>query len=145
MNQAAATPDYRALMTKALLEIKDLKQRLKRHDDERSEPIAIVGMACRFPGGANSPDQFWKVLRDGVDTIREIPAERWDVERFFDANRDEPGKAYTRQGGFIDDISGFDAGFFSISPREAESLDPHQRILLEVCWEALEHANLVPE
>ena len=69
MNQAAATPDYRALMTKALLEIKDLKQRLKRHDDERSEPIAIVGMACRFPGGANSPDQFWKVLRDGVDTI----------------------------------------------------------------------------
>ncbi len=139
------SPDYRVLMSKALLEIKDLKARVQRHEEERAEPIAIVGMACRFPGGANSPDAYWKMLRDGVDTIQEIPAERWDVERFYDADRNAPGKAYTRQGGFIDDISGFDASFFSISPREAESLDPHQRILLEVCWEALEHANLVPE
>ena len=145
MTQHTSTPDYRTLMTKALLEIKDLKAKVRRYEDERSEPIAIVGMACRFPGGANSPDQFWDLLRNGVDAIGEIPASRWDVDRFYDPDRNVPGKAYTRCGGFIDDIGGFDASFFSISPREAESLDPHQRILLEVCWEALEHANLVPE
>jgi len=132
-------------MTKALLEIKELKARVQRHENERAEPIAIIGMACRFPGGANSPALYWDLLRDGVDAIREVPAQRWDIERFYDADRDAPGKMYSRFGGFIDDIDGFDAGFFGISPREAESLDPHQRILLEVCWEALEHANLLPE
>jgi acyl transferase domain-containing protein/acyl carrier protein len=145
MTQNTSTPDYRALMTKALLELKELKAKVRRYEDERDEPIAIIGMACRFPGGANSPDQFWDLLRNGVDAISEIPNARWDVERFYDPDRNAPGKAYTRFGGFIDDIGGFDAGFFGISPREADSLDPHQRILLEVCWEALEQANLVPE
>lgn len=140
-----SAPDYRALMTKALLEIKDLKARVQRHEEERAEPIAIIGMACRFPGGANSPELYWDLLRDGVDAIREVPAERWDIRRFHDPDRAAPGKMYSRYGGFIDDVGGFDAGFFGISPREAESLDPHQRILLEVSWEALEHANLVPE
>ena len=139
------TVDYRALMTKALLEIKDLKARVQRHEDERAEPIAVIGMACRFPGGANSPDLYWNLLRDGVDAISEVPAERWDIERLHDTDRAAAGKMTSRFGGFIDDVSGFDAGFFGISPREAESLDPHQRVLLEVCWEALEHANLVPE
>lgn len=138
-------PDYRTLMAKALQEIKELKSKLRRLEAERAEPIAVIGMSCRFPGGANSPDDYWKLLRNGVDAIREIPAERWDVDRFYDPDRNAPGKAYTRYGGFIDDIAGFDASFFNISPREAESLDPHQRILLEVCWEALEYANLIPE
>ena len=138
-------PDYRALMSKALLEIKDLKSRLKRHDDERAEPIAIIGMACRFPGGANNPDLYWRLLRDGVDAIVDVPADRWNIDRLHDPERDAPGKMLSRHGGFIDDIDGFDASFFGISPREAEIIDPHQRVLLEVCWEALEYANLVPE
>lgn len=137
--------DYRALMGKALLEIKDLKARVQRHEQEKSEAIAIIGMACRFPGGANSADQYWNLLRDGVDAIGEVPAARWDIDRLHDADDGAAGKMRSRFGGFIDDIGGFDASFFGISPREAEALDPHQRILLEVCWEALEHANLVPE
>lgn len=132
-------------MTKALLEIKDLKARVRRHDDERAEPIAIIGMACRFPGGANNPALYWDLLREGVDAIGEVPLERWDIDRLHDPDRAAAGKMSSRFGGFIDDIGGFDAAFFGISPREAESLDPHQRILLEVCWEALEHANVVPE
>ncbi|HLA34819.1 MAG TPA: beta-ketoacyl synthase N-terminal-like domain-containing protein, partial [Rhodocyclaceae bacterium] len=116
---SSATPDYRALITKALAEIKELKARVRQYEDERAEPIAVIGMACRFPGGANSPDAYWDLLRNGVDAIREVPSDRWDVERYFDADRNAPGKTYSRWGGFIDDIGGFDAAFFGISPREA--------------------------
>lgn len=140
-----AAPDYRALMTKALVEIKDLKARLQKQEAERAEPIAVIGMACRFPGGANSPEEYWELLKNGVDAIGEVPPGRWDIDALYDADRTAPGKVVTRFGGFIDDLEGFDAAFFGISPREAESLDPHQRILLEVCWAALENANLVPE
>ncbi|MDX8399736.1 MAG: type I polyketide synthase [Gallionellaceae bacterium] len=143
MSQSA--PDYRSLITKSLLEIKELKAQLRLHEESRTEPIAIVGMACRFPGGSNSPERYWDLLRDGVDAIQEVPTERWDLDRFYDADHSVAGKMYTRYGGFIDDIGGFDAGFFGISPLEAESLDPHQRVLLEVCWEAIEQANLLPE
>ncbi|MBF0099467.1 MAG: acyltransferase domain-containing protein [Desulfobacterales bacterium] len=137
--------DFRALMTKSLVEIKDLKARLKRINEERNEPIAVIGMACRFPGGANSPEKYWNLLKEGIDAIRTVPSERWDIDRFYDPNRNAPGKICSRDGGFIDDIKGFDASFFGISPREAESLDPHQRMVLELSWEALEHANIVPE
>lgn len=143
MSQSA--PDYRSLITKSLLEIKELKAQLRLHEESRTEPIAIIGMACRFPGGSNSPERYWDLLRDGVDAIQEVPTERWDLDRFYDADHSVAGKMYTRYGGFIDDIGGFDAGFFGISPLEAESLDPHQRVLLEVCWEAIEQANLLPE
>lgn len=137
--------DYRGLMNRALLEIRDLKARLARQEAQQAEPIAIVGMACRFPGSANSAQAYWDLLRNGVDAISEVPAQRWDLSQLHDADNAAPGKMCSRFGGFIDDVDAFDAAFFGISPREAESMDPHQRVLLEVCWEALEHANLLPD
>jgi acyl transferase domain-containing protein/acyl carrier protein len=107
------------------------------------EPIAIVGIGCRFPG-ANNPESFWELLRDGVDAITEVPPDRWDVDEFYDPEPGTPGKMYTRYGGFIDQVDQFDPSFFGISPREAERMDPQQRLVLEVAWEALENAAVVP-
>jgi len=109
------------------------------------EPIAIIGIGCRFPGGANSPEAFWKLLRDGVDAITEVPEDRWNLDNFYDLDGAKPGKIRTRWGGFVDKIDEFDADFFGISPREASSMDPQQRLLLEVAWEALEDGGQVPE
>src|SRR6516162_4050102 len=107
------------------------------------EPIAVVGMACRFPGGAN-PDEFWDFLARGGDAVREIPAERWDIDASYDPDPDAKGKMYTRCGAFIPDFDHFSAAFFGISPREAQFMDPQQRQLLEVHWEALENAGILP-
>lgn len=102
------------------------------------DPIAIVGMGCRFPGGVHGPESFWQLLREGVDAIREIPSDRMDIGAYYDPRPALPGKITTRWGGFLDQIDKFDAAFFGISPREAERLDPQQRLLLEVAWEAFE-------
>ncbi|MEK6320974.1 MAG: SDR family NAD(P)-dependent oxidoreductase [Acidobacteriota bacterium] len=107
------------------------------------EPIAIIGLGCRFPGASN-PSEFWKLLCDGVDAITEVPADRWDVDSFYDPNLAAIGKMNSRWGGFITNVDKFDAQFFGISPREAARMDPQQRILLEVAWEALEDAGQVP-
>jgi acyl transferase domain-containing protein len=112
--------------------------------EERGEPVAVVGMACRFPQ-ANSPSQYWQLLRDGVDAIREVPRQRWDVDAFFDPQPAAPSKMYTRWGGFVDNIDQFDPTFFGISVREAQRIDPQQRLLLEVTWEALEDGAIPPE
>ncbi|MEI2583261.1 SDR family NAD(P)-dependent oxidoreductase [Scytonema sp. PRP1] len=112
---------------------------------ETVEPIAIIGIGCRFPGEANSPETFWKLLQDGVDAITEVPADRWNLNKFYDPNREKPGKVYTRKGGFIKNIDQFDPLFFGISPREAAFMDPQQRLLLETAWEALEDAGQLPE
>jgi len=97
------------------------------------EPIAIVGVGCRFAGGANTPNAFWNLLRDGVDANREVPANRWNADALFDADaKVRKGKMYTRRGGFLDDITKFDPMAFGISPREAHAMDPQQRLLLEV-------------
>ena len=109
------------------------------------DAIAIVGMGCRFPGDANSPDSFWELLRSSRDAIREVPADRWDVNAYFDPNPDAPGKMATRWGGFVEGLDRFDPKFFGIAPREAVSMDPQQRMLLEVTWEALEHAACAPD
>ncbi len=109
------------------------------------EPIAIIGIGCRFPGKANSPEQFWKLLRGSVDAITEVPEDRWYLDKFYNANPVEPGKMYSRWGGFIDQIDYFDAKFFGISRSQAERMDPQQRIMLEVAWEALEDAGQIPE
>lgn len=108
------------------------------------EPIAIVGMGCRFPGGANSPDEFWHLLDNGGMAISEVPETRWDTEHYFDPDPEAPGKSYVKQGGFLvpDSLDLFDAPFFRIPPREARGLDPQQRLLLEVAWETLEQANI---
>jgi acyl transferase domain-containing protein/NADPH:quinone reductase-like Zn-dependent oxidoreductase/acyl carrier protein len=111
---------------------------------DSDEPIAIIGLGCRFPGEANSPAAFWSNLRAGLDCVGSIPADRWDVDAFYTKERDAPGKTYTKRGAFLEDVAGFDAGFFGISPREAERLDPQQRLLLEVAWEALENAGISP-
>ena len=105
------------------------------------EPIAVIGMNCRFPGHANNPELFWDLLSMGQDGITEIPNSRWDMDLYYDPNPEEPGKSYTKKGGFIDDIDQFDPLFFNISPREAESMDPQQRLLLEVSYGALERAG----
>ena len=108
------------------------------------EPIAIIGSACRFPGGADTPEAFWENLANGIDAISEVPADRWDVDAFYDPAPGARGKIVTRRGGFLDGIDGFDADFFGISPREAVQLDPQQRLLLEVAWEAMEDAGFTP-
>jgi acyl transferase domain-containing protein/NADPH:quinone reductase-like Zn-dependent oxidoreductase/acyl carrier protein/NADP-dependent 3-hydroxy acid dehydrogenase YdfG len=105
------------------------------------EPIAIVGMACRFPGGANDTAAYWRLLREGYHAPREVPADRWDVDAYYDPDPDTPGATATRFGSFVDDAAGFDAGFFRISPREAAAMDPQQRMFLEACWHALEDAG----
>jgi acyl transferase domain-containing protein/NAD(P)-dependent dehydrogenase (short-subunit alcohol dehydrogenase family) len=134
--------DYGALLKKALREIQSLKARLAEGARSR-EPVAIIGMACRFPGGANNPGAYWKLLQRGTDAITEVPRTRWDVDALYDADPDAPGRMYTRHGGFLDGIEDFDAQFFGISPLDALNMDPQQRLLLEVAWEAFEHAGQV--
>ena len=105
-------------------------------------PIAIIGIGCRFPG-ASGPGAFWKLLSTGADAVREVPADRWDARAFFSSDPNEPGKTVSRWGGFVDDLDQFDFEFFGISSREAPYLDPQQRLILEVTWEAFEDAGLV--
>lgn len=109
------------------------------------EPLAIVGIGCHFPGGANSPQAFWDLLCNGVDATREVPADRWEVRKFYDPETKKSGKMNTYRGGYLDRLDQFDAQFFGISPREAMWLDPQQRLLLQVTWEALEDAGLVAD
>jgi len=136
---AALSPERQAL----------LKSRLgagSRPDPRAgAEPLAVVGVGCRFPGGADTPERFWQLLRDGVDAITEVPADRWDAAALYDADPNAPGKMSTRWGGFLDGLDRFDPYFFGISPRETTTLDPQQRLLLEVAWEALEDAGQTRE
>jgi len=145
VDKARDSGEKRALLEKALLELDAMHSKLTAMERERGEPIAVIGTGCRLPGSVNSPDDFWRLLRDGVDAITEAPADRWDVERYYDPDPDAPGKMCTRFGGFMDRPDWFDAEFFETSPREAASLDPQQRLLLETSWEALENAGQSPE
>ncbi len=131
---------------RAFIAIEKLQSKLKVLEYARTEPIAIIGIGCRFPGGANNPDAYWQLLRDGVDAISEVPTDRWDVEAYYDPDWTKQGKINTRDSGFLNTkVYDFDPQFFGIAPREAMQLDPQQRLLLEVAWEALEYANIVPD
>jgi acyl transferase domain-containing protein len=122
-------------LKRAFLAIEELQSKIDRLERAQREPIAIIGIGCRFPGGASDPEAFWRLLHDGVDTVREVPADRWDRDAWYHADPDAPGKMATRHGAFLEDVGSFDAGFFNISAREAVKLDPQQRLLLEVAWE----------
>jgi acyl transferase domain-containing protein len=122
---------------RVLLALKEARVRLEAAERATPEPIAVVGIGCRFPGGVYGPDDYWRLLRAGVDAVVQIPRDRYDVETYYNPTPGVPGAIYIREGAFLDGIDRFDAAFFGIAPREAINLDPQQRLLLEVAWEAL--------
>jgi natural product biosynthesis luciferase-like monooxygenase protein len=137
--------DTHSLLKSAYVQLKDLRAKLDASEAARREPIAVVGIGCRFPGGVTDATSFWQLLHGGVDAVREVPADRWDADALYDADPDAPGKLYARHGGFLDAVDQFDPEFFGISPAEAGTMDPQQRLLLEVAWEALEDAGIAAE
>jgi acyl transferase domain-containing protein/acyl carrier protein len=140
-SSSSQTESERDRLKRALIAIQRLQGRVDALEGANSAEIAIIGMACRFPGGVDSPASLWELLLSGRDPLVEVPASRWPVDDYYDPDPEAVGKIVVREGGFVDQVEWFDAPFFSVSPREARSLDPQQRLLLECVWEAIERSN----
>ncbi|WP_318731849.1 type I polyketide synthase [Roseofilum sp. Belize Diploria] len=145
MNKNPQTTEQKFSSKQVLKALQEMRSRLDAVNKAQTEPIAIVGMACRFPGGANDPSTYLNILHNGIDAITPVPPERWNVNAYYDSDPEVSGKAYTKEGGFIEQVDQFDPLFFGIAPKEAVILDPQYRLLLEVTWEALENAGQIWE
>ncbi|NJR41419.1 MAG: type I polyketide synthase [Akkermansiaceae bacterium] len=144
MSSAQGNGQELSPLQRSVLVIEKLKAKLDALEYAVTEPIAMIGMGCRFPGGVQDPQSFWTLLRTGTDAIVEVPPERWDVDAYYDRDPEAPGKITTRHGGFLQGVDQFDPQFFGISPREVITMDPQHRLLLEVSWEALEQSGMIP-
>jgi acyl transferase domain-containing protein len=142
---SAAAAEGLSPLKRAFLALEEAEARLAAAERAAREPIAIIGLGCRIPGHVEDPEAFWRLMRDGVDATGPVPADRWDHDALYDPDPAAPGGIATRRGAFIDGVDQFDAGFFGIAPREAEGMDPQQRLFLETCWRALEHAGQAPD
>ncbi|MFD4033791.1 type I polyketide synthase [Streptomyces sp. NPDC058637] len=145
MEDPATADKLRDYLKRATTELERSRRRVRELEEQDHEPVAIIGMGCRYPGGIRTPEDLWRIVDEGVDVVSDFPTDRgWDVDALYDPEPGAPGKSYVRHGGFLHDAAECDPAFFGISPKDAPGTDPQQRMLLEVTWEAFERAGIDP-